>query len=113
MRAQSALVAATGNSDIGLVRILLDAGADVNYPLGEDQEGGTTLQTAAEQGDIELVRILLDTGAIVNGYTANRGRRGGYRTRTSSAGCRCKRQCRVYLWGDEQCTASCGKGEQY
>ena len=54
--------------DIELVRILLDAGADVNAPptgsVGQDKH--TALQAAAKGGNLELVQILLDAGADVN-----------------------------------------------
>jgi ankyrin repeat protein len=43
-----------------VVRLLLDAGADVNVVGGE---GDSPLRWAAQQGDIELARLLLDRGA--------------------------------------------------
>jgi uncharacterized protein len=45
---------------LGLARILLDAGADVD---GRSADGHTALHTAAHNGDLELVRELLDRGA--------------------------------------------------
>lgn len=42
------------------VKLLLDAGADVNVVGGE---GDTPLRWAAQVGDIELARVLLDRGA--------------------------------------------------
>lgn len=56
------------HGDIELVRILLDAGADVNAPPtgSVEQDMHTALQAAAKSGNLELVQILLDVGADVN-----------------------------------------------
>jgi ankyrin repeat protein len=64
-------IAERGDSE--LVRVLLEAGADVNAaPAG--YSGRTALQAAAGQGHSELVRVLLEAGADVNasedGHTA-------------------------------------------
>jgi ankyrin repeat protein len=58
----------TKHGDIELVRMLLDAGADVNAPpTGSDgQDGDTALQAAAKNGSVELIEILLDAGADIN-----------------------------------------------
>ena len=54
--------------DIELVRILLNAGADVNAPPTDSilLSRHTALQAAAKNGNIELVQILLDAGADIN-----------------------------------------------
>jgi ankyrin repeat protein len=46
-----------------VVRMLLDANADVNF---RDSDHGTPLQAACECGNNEVVRILLDADADVN-----------------------------------------------
>jgi ankyrin repeat protein len=52
-----------GNKQI--VKVLLDAGADVNHPASL-RWGHTSLQIAVKEGDIQLVDMLLDAGADVN-----------------------------------------------
>jgi ankyrin repeat protein len=47
-----------------IARIMLDAGADVNFQGGE--HWGFPLQVAAGGGVLEMVRVLLDAGADVN-----------------------------------------------
>lgn len=54
------LLMAVFRDQIEAVRLLLDAGADVNVVGGE---GDSPLRWAAQTGDIELVRLLLDRGA--------------------------------------------------
>lgn len=57
---------------IPIVKILLDAGANVNYPASP-RRGRTALQLATEKGNIELVDILLEAGAGVNQEPAEEG----------------------------------------
>ena len=45
---------------VGVVRLLLRAGAKVDSPEGE---GFTALTLAADRGDLEMVRVLLEAGA--------------------------------------------------
>ena len=52
--------------NVELVKMLLDAGADVNAPPAKSYRAKTALQAAAERGNVELVRMLLDAGANVN-----------------------------------------------
>lgn len=55
------LIAAAGNGSVGLVQILLEAGADVN---GRDRElGWTALHHAAWHGREDVVKVLLEAGA--------------------------------------------------
>lgn len=63
------LVVEKGN--IGLIDLLLKAGADINHPASS-RRGRTALRLAAEKGNIELVDILLEAGANVNQKPAKR-----------------------------------------
>lgn len=71
----TALGAAAGREDIELMRLLLDAGADIDL-AESDMPGGdfNALLRAAYNGQIDVVRFLLDAGADVTvsnqGYTA-------------------------------------------
>lgn len=58
-----ALHAAIAKSDVELVRILIDGGADVN---ARDTFGEPVLHAAIGEGDAGMVRILVDAGANVN-----------------------------------------------
>lgn len=58
---------AVQNGNVGMVKMLLDAGADVN--TGANKGSGfhwVSLQAAIAQGNAELVEILLQAGARVN-----------------------------------------------
>lgn len=61
----SALDAAVGNNDMGMVRALLRRGSDVNW---DDGFGNTPLTTAVFMGDrsVAMVRLLLKAGADPN-----------------------------------------------
>ena len=69
------LMAAVAAEDAESVRVLLDAGADVNASPDASEAGfllgggRTPLMWAAYRGDVELVRLLLDRGAKVNAAT--------------------------------------------
>ncbi|KAL3462774.1 ankyrin repeat-containing domain protein [Aspergillus heterothallicus] len=52
-----------------IVRLLLDAGADLNAPA-QRKRGRTALQAAVEDGNIDLVQQFLDAGADVHGAPA-------------------------------------------
>ncbi|KAF4973196.1 hypothetical protein FSARC_448 [Fusarium sarcochroum] len=60
-----ALTAAAFDGTINIVKMLLDAGADIN------SADGWALQTAAEQGHTEVVNLLLERGANVNAFTTH------------------------------------------
>ena len=50
-------------SNIPMVRLLIDAGADVN---AKDKNGFSRLHSAAFDGDIPMARLLIDAGADMN-----------------------------------------------
>jgi hypothetical protein len=58
-----ALLDAARGGDVGRVRAILDAGADVN---AANRYGVTALGFAAERGHIDVVRMLVERGADVN-----------------------------------------------
>lgn len=64
-KSRTPLQRAIEKADIGIIRQLLEAGADVNAPAGY-YKGATCLQIAAIKGDIGLARMLLERGANVN-----------------------------------------------
>lgn len=64
---ETALLAATRGGHADTVRILLDAGADVNIHSG--RYGRTALHEAVWKGHMEVIRLLLSAGADVNAYT--------------------------------------------
>ena len=59
-----ALYTAVEKGDHEMVRLLVEAGADVN--AAEGFGGNTPLHEAVEQGDVEMVKILVAAGADVN-----------------------------------------------
>ena len=62
------IMAAQGGHE-GIARLLIDAGADVNYVMPESTSsvsGISALIFAANQGSESLVRLLIDAGADVN-----------------------------------------------
>ena len=69
---QTPLISAAKQGNGPLVKILIDAGADVN---AKDNTGNTSFTYAIREGSAEIARILIDAGADVNaknnvGYTA-------------------------------------------
>ncbi|KAJ7142814.1 ankyrin repeat-containing domain protein, partial [Mycena epipterygia] len=68
--AGSALRVASAGGHTEIVRLLLDASADMN---AADQENGTALQAASGGGWTEVVRVLLDAGADVNALAGEYG----------------------------------------
>jgi ankyrin repeat protein len=61
----NALTAAAFDGTVEIIKLLLDAGADIN------SADGWALQTAADQGHVDVVNLLLERGANVNTTTAN------------------------------------------
>src|SRR6185436_10272713 len=57
-------------SDVELVRMLLDAGADANSP---NQDNQTALMLASSVGSAEIARLLIKKGATVNAIENYRG----------------------------------------
>jgi hypothetical protein len=57
-------------SNIEIVKLLLDKGADVNLT---DKYGNTPLHLAASDGHIEIVKLLLEKGSDVNSKRRNDG----------------------------------------
>lgn len=57
------LHAAAAGEHLGIVRVLLEAGADAN---GIQEGGFRPLHTAAQNGSIELAHLLLEHGADVS-----------------------------------------------
>ena len=68
----TAFLAAIGAEDIPTIKLLLQHGADVNFPA-ERGIKRTPLQRAAEMGSMDVVRILLRHRADVNAPAAQRG----------------------------------------
>lgn len=61
---ETALSIAAGNGNREIVRMLLEAGADVNQPL---RKGVTALASAAASGDVTIVRELIAAGGKASG----------------------------------------------
>jgi len=62
----STLQKAVEDNDIDQVKLLLNAGTDVN---AKDRDGATAIHMAAFHGHTEMVELLLDRGADVNAQT--------------------------------------------
>ncbi|KAI0855166.1 ankyrin repeat-containing domain protein [Xylaria cubensis] len=61
----SALAIATRRNNIEIMKLLIEAGADVNMPLQHGRYG-SALAVAASQGEIKSVELLVDKGADLN-----------------------------------------------
>ncbi|KAF4345134.1 ankyrin repeat domain protein [Fusarium beomiforme] len=61
----NAVTAAAFDGTVEIIKLLLDAGADVN------SSDGWALQTAAAQGHVDVVNLLLERGANVNATTTH------------------------------------------
>src|SRR6266571_4517634 len=68
-----ALSAAVEFGHEGIARMLLDRGADPNWPEGAAAPRGIALYAAARAGDQEMVELLLDHGADPNGSIESSG----------------------------------------
>lgn len=68
----TALLAAIDTHNVQKVQLLIDAGADVNWPATRGVRR-TPLQRAAEIGDAQLTQLLLQQGASVNAPPAANG----------------------------------------
>jgi ankyrin repeat protein len=62
---QTALLVGIDEGNLGLVKVLIAAGADVNPSLKLGVQR-TPLQLAAERGRMDIVNVLLDNGADIN-----------------------------------------------
>ena len=69
---RTALLEAITLGDIAVVRLLLEKGADINFPATRGIKR-TPLQQVCEVGDFDLARLLLQSGASVNAPPAFRG----------------------------------------
>jgi uncharacterized protein len=65
------LMIAAGKGNTELVRLLIDAGADV-YTT-DSAAGGTALHKAVQGGDLETVRVLVEAGAFVDAVATTTG----------------------------------------
>ena len=66
---ENVLEAAVRSGNLALVKLLVEAGAQVNVAAGPGPKPDghyTALQAAAERGDLEMVKYLLEAGADVN-----------------------------------------------
>jgi hypothetical protein len=60
---------ASSRGNEALVQLLIDYGADVNYPPSQSA-GRTALQSEAEHGHVSLVKMLLRSGAKIKSKRA-------------------------------------------
>ncbi|MFC6092804.1 ankyrin repeat domain-containing protein [Saccharothrix sp. BKS2] len=65
------LMIAAGKGNAGLVRLLVDAGADV-YTT-DSAAGGTALHKAVQGGDLETVKALVEAGAFIDAVAVTTG----------------------------------------
>jgi ankyrin repeat protein len=63
----SSLIAAVTDKNFEMVKVIVDAGADVNSC--EEVEGMSVLLLAAMEGDQKMIRFLMDKGAIVDEFS--------------------------------------------
>ena len=63
---RTALQAAAGNGNLEMVRLFLEAGADVESSVPSEDEEGTALQFAAIAGSMSVATLLIEKGADVN-----------------------------------------------
>jgi ankyrin repeat protein len=66
---ESALRIAAVRGNVAVARILLNAGAEVNWSSPEYM--GTALHLAAEYGHLDMVRLLIDSGATLDSPAEN------------------------------------------
>ena len=69
---ETALLVAINTKDIQKVQLLVDAGADLNWPATSGFNR-TPTQKAAEIGSYEITQLLIDKGGLVNNEPAVRG----------------------------------------
>lgn len=65
---QTALMLAVSHGRLDMVKMLLEAGADVNI---QDEDGSTALMCACEHGHTDIVKILLSHPDCDPGVTDN------------------------------------------
>lgn len=68
----TALLAAVSTQDVSVAKLLIQHGADVNFPASGPVKR-TPLQRAAEVGSMKMVSLLLEHGAEVNAPPARNG----------------------------------------
>lgn len=69
----SALMQAAYNGHVSTVKVLLDAGADVNKVIHlPNKQATNALQVAVQNGHTQTVQVLIDAGADVNSIVGNR-----------------------------------------
>lgn len=69
----SLLQTAAKGGHLGVVKLLLDWGANINAEAGPVWRGRTALQAAAESGNTKMARFLLENGADVHAKAAQKG----------------------------------------
>ncbi|WP_433269156.1 ankyrin repeat domain-containing protein [Actinosynnema sp. CS-041913] len=67
----TALMVAAGKGNAELVRVLIDAGADVF--TADSAAGGTALHKAVQGGDLDTVKLLVEAGAFVDAVATSTG----------------------------------------
>ncbi|HEU4713169.1 MAG TPA: ankyrin repeat domain-containing protein [Pyrinomonadaceae bacterium] len=70
IRWQTPLMSAAAHLSVGLIKMLLDAGARPSINA-KDKEGRTALMFAAERGNAEAIKMLLQAGAAINDKDAH------------------------------------------
>ena len=65
---KKALLLASENGHFGMVKYLLENGADIN---SKDKDSNTALVFSSENGNLEIVKYLVENGADVNSMDEN------------------------------------------
>lgn len=91
------------NSNFAKMEILLKPGGNVNAPVGDDEDGRTTLEGAAERGRLDMVLYLLNLGANVEGRTDLNYRRTMYRASRNPVLVAHIQEWKRVRYGEEDC----------